>query len=313
MQIRLSFQNLPVYPYFQKFHWRTRIVCILAGCALTLFLFKKFISFYTDNTPPPPPGPAARVITTLPPAPATTAIPRPAATPPRSPAAAAAVIDPPSDSIDPQLLHYLQEALNLVSQEFFSEKLGTQLEGFKARGITTRSDLECLALSQFNVDIDKFDETIKTIQVNPQNPQLRGVNNQISCVAEDIQEFMGKFTKTNNLIQDICVSSQQREFDLSNDIASMQNNLANLRNACSNPNVRNPEIIQQNKDNLSAIFTQIQELDRKRQICWLKGYLLQQDLLGFWNRYANDPAKRSLSVYMGVENIPPEELFQLGR
>ncbi|MFS8563474.1 MAG: hypothetical protein LVR00_03775 [Rhabdochlamydiaceae bacterium] len=154
---------------------------------------------------------------------------------------------------------------------------------------------------------------MQAISVNAQDTQLRGVNSQISRVAENIQEFIQRFIETNNPIQAICASSPQREFNLSSDITSIENNLTTLRDACSRPNVRNPEIIQQNKDNLSGIVTQLRDLDHKRQNCWLKGYLLQQDLLGFWNRYSKNPASRSLSVYTALENTPLEGLFQLGR
>ena len=284
MKIDFSFKKINLYPYWQQARWGTKAVCILAASALILSLAKKVFSYYKGKAQPP-------------------ALPNP-------PAPARPATPPARGSMEPQLVAYLQNTLYLPAEEDLSKNLGTRSQGLTERGITTLSDLQCLGLDQFLPTLKEFKNTIDAIDTQTANPNLRNVNNDISRIIESIEEFMKVFGRTNAPIQELCAVNT--EFDLTDDIEKIQTALTALKTTCAKV-VNRSDPLQVNKIALIGILTELQNLDKSRQVFWLRGYLLQQDLILFWNRQTGDKQNRSLSVYQATqEDITLKVLFQLG-
>ena len=296
MKIDFSVKKVPLYSNWQQARLGIKAVYILTASALLLFLVKKAFAYcyYKDKTLPPAQPPALTV--------------NPPVVAAKLPQAAHPA--PARSSTECQLVAYLQDTLYLPTEDDLSRNLGTRLAGLAERGITTLSDLECLRLDQFLPTLKEFEKTIDAIDTQQTNSNLRNVNNQISLVIESIQEFMNVFTRTNAPIQTLCAVNT--EFNFTDDITKIQTALTALKTTCAKV-VNRSDPLQVNKTSLSGILTELQKLDNSRQVCWLKGYLLQQDLIVFWNKQPYDAQNRSLSVYQALQKgITLEDLFQLG-
>jgi hypothetical protein len=287
--------------HWQQLHWGTRAIAVLGGCALIFFLFKKALSYSCPEKPPAPPTTPGRPATPVP-APLTPTTPERPATPVPAP-----LPPDPASRLDAYLTH----TLLLNTPDLLSQELGTQLEHFPIRGITTLEDLQTLGLRMFSEALEAFSNRANKVVIDQKGENIK-INNQINEVLEDVTPFIDRFVEANTRIQAIFESNDQLRFDLSTDIDKLQEALETLKKICAKPSNRLNEV-QKNKKSLSSLLDQLKEIDRKRQLHWLKGYLLQQDLLRFWGQQEANPQARSLSVYRAsIERIETADLFRLG-